>query len=820
VVVKFHDHVQLSYEDAVGECLEECNVGPWHLLMEQFRGITIRRLFTAVTPQRLKKLVATAMRLDPTYHPPNFLTYFAVHCPSGMDPQAVSKALASWQTVEVSYVESGPTPPPQTTPDYEPQQEYLIAPPPANSHGGIDAKYAWGILGGDGGGAAIGLQFVDIEQGWTIKTSTNPTITADHEDLPAGIQLIHGANRDYLGHGTAVLGIVAAVMNGFGCTGITPNMAAKMLSSIWPDLVPGSLPNRVDAILAAIDKLSFGDVLLLEDQVRAYGYCLDRDGNGGWYDHLLPVEVEGAIFQLIRLGAALGIVIVEAAGNGGCDLDVLALGTNGQVLNPGSPQFRGDSGAIMVAAATSGKFPGDLVHAYKEPSNFGNRIDCFAWGEDIKTTGDGDRGTGKRDYCWFADTSGAAAIVAGAALAVQGIAHANLGYRFSPRQLRHILSDPTRSLPSNPLTGNTLSANSTYPSNPNADRIGVMPNLKKIIQALHLVPDVYLRDSVGDAGEPNMDPIWASPDVILRSSPVSNPQAAFGAGSGTENNDALGVEAQAGQDNYIYVRVRNRGGSDAANVKATVYWSPSATLVTPALWTRVGSTVIANVPAGDVLTVSDPITWPAAQIPGPGHYCFVGLIGNALDPEPSVPDLRNDWSYYDRFIRENNNVTMRNFNVVDNAPNAPLTLQLRFHGKPPISTKFVPLPFLITGPPDHARQMRLEVVAKLPPKAQVMVQVPIQLAEAVHDLGPISYADEEPEAVFVPVNPHGRTPTKESRFPAKFSAEAHLLVHIPEKFREHSYDLYIRQLYEGREVGRITWRLAPPQRRKQSEERR
>jgi len=138
----------------------------------------------------------------------------------------------------------------------------------------------------------------------------------------------------------------------------------------------------------------------------------------------------------------------------------------------------------------------------------------------------------------------------------------------SLNSLRALLSDPATGTPS---------------QTPATDRIGVMPNLRAIIdgQILNLAPDVYLRDFVGDTGDPHSGAISASPDVILRESPEANPQAAFGEGSGSENNTMLGLEAEAGQDNFIYVRVRNRGGSAAANVQATVYWSPPATLVTP-----------------------------------------------------------------------------------------------------------------------------------------------------------------------------------------------------------------------------------------------
>jgi hypothetical protein len=112
-----------------------------------------------------------------------------------------------------------------------------------------------------------------------------------------------------------------------------------------------------------------------------------------------------------------------------------------------------------------------------------------------------------------------------------------------------------------------------------------MPNLRASIDGdvLNLAPDLYLRDFVGDVGDPHNGAISASPDVILRQTPEIDPQASFGEGSGTENVPTLGFEAEAGQDNFVYVRVRNRGSSVAANVEATVYWAPVATLVTPDL---------------------------------------------------------------------------------------------------------------------------------------------------------------------------------------------------------------------------------------------
>ena len=228
-----------------------------------------------------------------------------------------------------------------------------------------------------------------------------------------------------------------------------------------------------------------------------------------------------------------------------------------------------------------------------------------------------------------------------------------------------------------------------------------MPNLRAIIDSnvLNLAPDLYLRDFVGDVGDPHTGAISASPDVILRPTAEADPQGSFGEGSGTENSATLGFEAEAGQDNFLYVRIRNRGSSVAANVEATLYWAPVATLVTPDLWTLVGSTTMPSVPTGDLLTVSDAIVWPSGAIPATGHYCFVALIGHAHDPAPAPADFFN-WDNFRQFIRANNNVTWRNFNVVNNTP-------------PPSSEppNYVPLPFLAAGAPDRARRMDLKWLA-------------------------------------------------------------------------------------------------------------
>jgi hypothetical protein len=630
-------------------------------------------------------------------------------------------------------------------------QGYLDAAPD-----GIDAEYAWPRPGGLGfnGGDGTGIGFVDMEQGWTL----------NHEDLAAaGITIISGVSQAYFGHGTAVLGEVAAVDNTLGCVGISPAVGARVVSQYRT----ATTYSTAGAILSAIANMNYGDVLLLEAQTTYTGVA-------GY----LPVEVEDAVYDTIRLGTALGVVIVEAGGNGSNDLDTFTTTGGLQVLNRASADFR-DSGAIMVGAASS-----TSPHSPLWFTNFGSRVDCYGWGEHIDTTGDGWTGTLTNSYtASFGGTSGASPIVSGAAIIIQGIAQDQLGYRFSPGQLRAMLADP--------LTGTQSQA-------PATDRIGVMPNLRNIIDNVLLVaPDVYLRDFVGDTGDPHTGAISASPDIILLPNAEAGPQAAFGEGSGTENSNTLGFEAEAGQDNFIYVRARNRGGSAAINVQAQVFWAPVATLLTPDLWSPVGSVVIPSVPSGEILTVSDGITWPSAAIPGPGHYCLVGLIGNPQDPAPAPADLL-DWDNFRRFIREQNNVTWRNFNVVNNVPPAGM--------QPP---GFVALPFLITGAPDRARRMAIEVVGRLPEGARLMLELPSPFLEMMGRQPHTRFTSRKAEMAILPVNPHGMLRFGEAPIPARARLRSRLLVQIPKRMQANEYEVYVRQLFEKEEVGRVTWRLTP-----------
>lgn len=425
VVVKFRPYVRLPYTRAAVEQLSEEDRQAWNGVSDAFPGVALAPYFTSVAEPTLRRL---SRETEAAEAGPRLTSFYGVACPQGVDPQRLARAVAVLPGVELAYVEAGPTPPPVNPVDdlLNASQGYQDAAP-----AGIDARWSWGQTDGTG----IGV--VDLERGWTL----------DHEDLAAAnVTLISGSNTDFQGHGTAVLGQMVGVDNALGVVGIAPGATPRVVSQ-WRTATDYS---TADAITSAVAAMSAGDVLLIEAQTTANGI------------NNLPVEVEAATFAAIQAATLHGVTVVEAGGNGSTDLDTFQDTSGELVLARGAPGFR-DSGAVLVGAGSSA-----VPHSRLPFSNFGSRIDCYAWGENITTTGDGWMGTTTTSYtASFGGTSGATPIVAGAAVLLQSWRTRTLGQPpYAPARLRELLSE----------TGNTPSAN------PETDRIGVMPNMRRIIE--------------------------------------------------------------------------------------------------------------------------------------------------------------------------------------------------------------------------------------------------------------------------------------------------------------------------------------------------
>ncbi|MDA2520211.1 S8 family serine peptidase [Bacillus cereus] len=456
LIVKFKNQIDLPYEDGIEKRIKNGDYDKnLKKLFSENTELTLNRLFSSVNPIEIEKLSVQSKSVA-NESANNLLNYYIVQAPNNIEIELLLKKFETSPLVEEAYIQEKQilTPPeiqlsdlsvnPYDDPRFK-NQGYLEAAPK-----GINASHAWSIKGGDGKDTT----FVDMEYGWLL----------NHEDLVnKNIKLMSGQNiSQHRAHGTSVLGIVSSEDNQIGNIGIAPKANVKVISQIRDN----GIYNTADAILSAVHNLQAGDILLLEAQASYDGYG----------DKYLPVEVHPDIFDAIRVGADKGIIIIEAGANGSNDLDNFKDRNGKKILNRNSPDFK-DSGAIMVGAGSS-----TVPHKRLWFSNYGSRLDVYGWGENVDTTSaNSSQNTTNLYTSTFSGTSSASPIIAGAATSIQGIAKEHRGSPYTPAELRNILS--------NPNTG-------TKSQDPWNDRIGVLPDLKSILDNLGFNSDIPNSSSI------------------------------------------------------------------------------------------------------------------------------------------------------------------------------------------------------------------------------------------------------------------------------------------------------------------------------------
>ena len=478
------------YED--GERFEQERLRSWPELAALWKKVLarsgqarLRPLFRSLSPVELKRLVASARCCShrARYAPAPFLAYFQIVGGPRADLLGILAELkADRKVVALAYVEQVGLPPgvnpiPRPSePGLEHQFYLKQAPSKADWLGGIDAVYAWGANGGMGGDGA-GVRIIDIEQGWFRGHPDFP--------LPRPALLAGESVRSSTEHGTAVLGVLSAQDrdDGQGGIGIVPHVASIDCVSYVDALdqyCEAAAANPAAAITFAAARLAAGDVMLIE--ATLYEPDLDPPAPGGTNpDLMFPIEANEANRAAIELAVAHGITVVEPGGNGtdprdgtGCGDPPLDMDAWPR-LDPADPAYA-DCGAIMVSAA--------VVSSSDPPMQFswsprGRRIDCFAHGQGVYTTTcipplnmPADCSTtgyaGGYSPPAFGGTSAAAAIVAGAAAAIQGLALAKFGVPLHPNQVRAMLRDRNPNTP-------------VYDEWGNGTVVGVMPDLRRIL---------------------------------------------------------------------------------------------------------------------------------------------------------------------------------------------------------------------------------------------------------------------------------------------------------------------------------------------------
>jgi serine protease len=305
--------------------------------------------------------------------------------------------------VEEAYLAPEPAPPPSGL--YTSLQGYVNAAPDGIGARSVTAPGATGSQ----------VEVIDIEYSWN----------QSHEDLSkaAGALVANGTPIDPFSnsnHGTAVLGELVADDNSFGVTGIVPDSDLSLVNANNSER-GYDLANSINVARTATAP---GDVILIEQQTTGPG--------GGAF---VPVEWVGGFYDAIKLATADGRIVVEAAGNGGQNLD------NAQLFGRRFPSGKRDSGAIIVGA---GAAPGCTSPARSRLffSTYGERVSLQGWGECVTTTGYGDLFSGDANSLYtsfFNGTSSASPIVAGAAAALSSALEAKTARPAKPANVRRIL---------------------------------------------------------------------------------------------------------------------------------------------------------------------------------------------------------------------------------------------------------------------------------------------------------------------------------------------------------------------------------------------
>ena len=439
---------------------------------------------------------------------------------------------------------------------------------------GIELPKQGSLRGMDG----TGLTIVDVEQGWYL----------DHEDLVTTRRKILAPSdfvdfvpnamngRTQMDHGTAVLGVLAAADNRHGMTGIVPRADIWVSPEFYldaprPVTFNNMIFNRYDAIMRAVSRLGHGDILVLEMQTRSCG----TEDYG-------PAEWDRAVFDLVEIATAEGIVVVASAGNGGLNLD----------SDDCKMRFKRqhvDSGAIIVGASYS-----DV--RYKMPtSSYGWRVDVHSWGENVATLGYKNQGNispvsydDRQSYTdIFSGTSSATAIVSAAAASIQSrvkycqreplnsremralLVRTGTRQQFAPfiYQYHNIGPQPNvlKALLEERVVGYCLNLPETAPSTMSFSRSGGSFGDRRIVTVENMNSEpVQFRAEIGSSDVSSLLSVTPSRDIIPAYGTIDitvslRPSTSFSIGRGSYTAH-LDIYERGGTQSYTYrlpIRVTN-----------------------------------------------------------------------------------------------------------------------------------------------------------------------------------------------------------------------------------------------------------------------
>jgi hypothetical protein len=490
LIVVAKSEVELRAKKAGLESAAKADISPLTQLLNS-ENISLQPIFGR-SEEKIKNQAA-ALATETGVELPDLSVFYQVEAEDDRLDE-LAKQLNEQDAIETAYVKPPAEParlklnenilpqeaePPVVTPNYTSRQDYL-KPAPV----GIDVPYAWTHPGGRG----AGIDIIDIEWGWRFT----------HEDLKVNQGgVLSGTNSSSDNHGTAVLGEFSGDNNTIGITGISPDAKASAVSLVTH--------GTAQAIRIAADKLNPGDIILLE--VHRAG---PNSGQGSGQYGYIAIEWWPDDFAAIRYAVAKGIIVVEAAGNGGQNLDDPIYNTPGSgfpaswknPFNTANPS----SYAVLVGAG----LPPKGTHSRNEEpgwgdvyadrgrcffSNYGSRVDAQGWGWEVTTTGYGDLQGGTDKDQWYTDqfsgTSSASPIVVGALACVQGILKSQGRPLMTSAKAAACLratGSPQQDAPGFAFHPNMSGSGypQNHPARPKTQRIGNRPNLRQLIP--HIIP--------------------------------------------------------------------------------------------------------------------------------------------------------------------------------------------------------------------------------------------------------------------------------------------------------------------------------------------
>lgn len=278
------------------------------------------------------------------------------------------------------------------------------------------------------------VTIADVEQGWDFTNVGIRHLQLSQTSILGGINYPSATKKK---HGAKTLNVLfgedvnanpnPSTLNGL-CRGANLRIASVYFSSqsldrkeaVLASLLGGEMDANGNFIRNNPETLVEGDIVLLELQVTIPNYPVP-----------FPVEIEAAMYNVIKYGIQAGFIIIEAAGNGPQDLNnpVEAVGYMDISTNDSG------TGAIMVGAVDKligGTFSRNIK------SNFGDRVDCYCYGNSIPTSG----GAGMS----FNQTSLATSIIAALATNLQRKAKAS-GRTLSISEMKQYLSSAPFEIP-------------------------------------------------------------------------------------------------------------------------------------------------------------------------------------------------------------------------------------------------------------------------------------------------------------------------------------------------------------------------------------